>query len=98
MSMFLLVLAFLLIGIPGTAFIILQLIAAHRRQALAYRWSASEIQRRGARITEMERTTATDRKTIGELMMKISTLRMTVDRLEKLIEQSGKPATAAAKK
>lgn len=98
MSMFLLVLAFLLIGVPGTAFIILQLISAHRRQALAYRWSASEIQRRGARITEMERATANDRKSIGELMMKISTLRMTVDRLEKLIEQSGKPAAATAKK
>jgi hypothetical protein len=98
MSMFLLVLAFLLIGVPGTAFVILQLISAHRRQALAYRWSASEIQRRGARITEMERATANDRKSIGELMMKISTLRMTVDRLEKLIEQSGKPAPTAAKK
>lgn len=98
MSMFLLVLAFLLIGVPGTAFVILQLISAHRRQALAYRWSASEIQRRGARITEMERATANDRKSIGELMMKISTLRMTVDRLEKLIEQSGKPAPVAAKK
>lgn len=98
MSMFLLVLAFLLIGVPGTAFVILQLISAHRRQALAYRWSASEIQRRGARITEMERATANDRKSIGELMLKISTLRMTVDRLEKLIEQSGKPAPAAAKK
>ncbi len=98
MSMFLLILAFLLIGVPGTVFVVLQLIAAHRRQALAYRWSASEIQRRGARIVEMERGTATERKTIGELMMKISTLRMTVDRLEKLIEQSGKPAAAAGKK
>jgi hypothetical protein len=95
MSVFFLVLAFLLVGIPGTVFIVLQLIAAHRRQALAYRWSASEIQRRGARIAEMERTTAVDRKAIGELMMKISTLRMTVERLEKLIEQSSAaPATA----
>jgi uncharacterized sporulation protein YeaH/YhbH (DUF444 family) len=98
MSMFLLVLAFLLIGVPGTVFVVLQLMSAHRRQALAYRWSASEIQRRGARIVEMERATANDRKSIGELMMKISTLRMTVDRLEKLIEQSGKPAAAATKK
>lgn len=97
MSMFFLVLAFLLIGVPGTVFIVLQLIAAHRRQALAFRWSASEIQRRGARIVEMERATATDRKTIGELMMKISTLRMTVERLEKLIEQSGAAAAAAKK-
>jgi len=97
MSAFLLILAFLLVGIPGTVFIVLQLIAAHRRQALAFRWSASEIQRRGARIAEMERTTAVDRKAIGELMMKISTLRMTVDRLEKLIEQS-RAAPATAKK
>jgi hypothetical protein len=97
MSAFFLVLAFLLVGIPGTAFIILQLLAAHRRQALAYRWSASEIQRRGARIAEMERATAVDRKSIGELMMKISTLRMTIDRLEKLIEKSGAAPVAAKK-
>lgn len=97
MSVFFLVLAFLLVGIPGAVFIGLQLLAAHRRQALAYRWSASEIQRRGARIAEMERATAADRKTIGELMMKISTLRMTVDRLDKLIEDSGATPAGAKK-
>jgi uncharacterized coiled-coil protein SlyX len=98
MTIFFLILGFLLIGIPGTAFIILQLIAAQRRQSLAYRWNASEIQRRGARIAEMEANTATARQTIGELMLKVSTLRMTVDRLEKLIEQSKTSVTAAAKK
>ena len=98
MSIFFLILAFMLIGIPGAVFIILQLVAAHRRQALAYRWSASELQRRGARIAEMERNTATDRQAIGELMMKTSTLRMTVDRLEKLIEKSNTAVAAGAKK
>lgn len=98
MSIFFLILAFMLIGIPGAAFIILQLIAAHRRQALAYRWSASEIQRRGARIAEMEKNTAAARQTIGELMMKISTSRMTVERMEKLIEQSKAAVAAGAKK
>ncbi|MCW0235316.1 MAG: hypothetical protein OJJ21_17085 [Ferrovibrio sp.] len=98
MSIFFLILAFMLIGIPGAVFIILQLVAAHRRQALAYRWSASELQRRGARIAEMERNTAADRQAIGELMMKTSTLRMTVDRLEKLIEKSNTAVAAGAKK
>lgn len=98
MSLFFLILGFLLIGIPGAAFIILQLIAAHRRQALAYRWSASEIQRRGMRIAEMERNTAGARQTIGELMMKISTLRLTIERLEKLIEKSKTAVAAPAKK
>lgn len=98
MGSVLLILGFLLIAVPGTAFIILQLIAAHRRQSLAYRWSASEIQRRGARIAEMERNTAAARQSIGELMLKVSTLRMTVDRLEKLIEKSKSAVTAPAKR
>lgn len=98
MGSFFLILAFLLIAVPGTAFIILQLLAAHRRQSLAYRWSASEIQRRGARIAEMERNTAAARQTIGELMLKVSTLRMTVERLEKLIEKSKGDAAAPAKR
>ena len=96
MGSFFLILAFLLIAVPGAAFIILQLIAAHRRQNLAYRWSASEIQRRGARIAEMERNTAAARQTIGELMLKVSTLRMTADRLEKLIDTSKSDAAAGA--
>lgn len=87
---FLLVLAFLLIAVPGSAYIVLQLIAAHRRQRLAYRWSESEVKRRGIRIVEMEQSTAAARHTIAELMLKISSLRMTVEKLERLIEQSGK--------
>ena len=98
MGSFFLILAFLLIAVPGAAFIILQLIAAHRRQSLAYRWSASEIQRRGMRIAEMERSSAEARKTIGELMLKVSGHRMTVDRLEKLIESTNAPAAADTKR
>ncbi|WP_341912369.1 hypothetical protein [Ferrovibrio terrae] len=98
MGTFFLIITFLLVGVPGAAFVILQLIAAHRRQSLAVNWSSSEIQRRGLRIAEMERNTAAARQTIGELMMKVSTLRLTVERLEKLIEKSTTDTKAAAGK
>lgn len=82
------ILAFFLIGVPGGAFVVLQLMAAHKRQILAVGWNAGELQRRGRRIADLEQQTVADRQTMAELMLKISALRMSVERLEKVIGQS----------
>lgn len=94
MTVFFLIVAFCLVGIPGITFVVLQLLAAHKRQNLAYGWNAAELQRRGRRIADLEQQCVNERKTIAELTLKISAQRMAVDRLEKLI---GKNDPAAAK-
>jgi hypothetical protein len=93
MTSFILIVAFCLIGVPGIAFVVLQLIAAHKRQNLAYGWNAADLQRRGRRIAELEQQCVNERKAIAELTLKISAQRMAVDRLEKLIGKSD-PAAA----
>lgn len=94
MSTFWMILAFFLIGVPGGAFVVLQLRAAHMRHSLAVGWNAAELQRRGRRIQDLEQQSVAERQAIAELMLKTSSLRMNAERLEKLIGKSTEAAAA----
>lgn len=87
MSAFWLILIALLIGIPGAAFIVLNLMAQHKRQVLAYEWSAQEVVRRGQRLDEMERQTKGAQQKIFELTKKNFELEAQVAKLEKMARE-----------
>jgi len=84
MTAFWLILGALLIGIPGAAFIVLQLISQHKRQVMAYEWSAQEVVRRGQRLDEMEKLTRGAQHKIAELTKQKFELEAQVAKLEKL--------------
>lgn len=75
MTDFWLLLAALVIGIPGAVFLVLQVTRIHRKQVLAYEWSAAEVVRRGQRLDELEKLTKDSKKKIGELMKENASLR-----------------------
>lgn len=84
----LLVLGFFLIGVPGSVYFVLQLIAAQKRAQLAYDWSVAEISRRTQRAAELEQAYGKDRATVGRLMKDITALNTQRAKLEAVIEQS----------
>lgn len=88
MSNFFLILGAMLIGVPGAVFIVLQLIAQHKRQVMAYEWSSAEVIRRGQRLDELEKFTKTAQSKINELNKEKFELEAQVAKLEKLAAQS----------
>lgn len=78
----------LLIGVPGAAFIVLQLIAQHKRQVLAYEWSSQEVVRRGQRLDELEKLAKNAQQKIAELTKQKLELETQVAKLEKLAGQA----------
>lgn len=85
----LLILAFLLIGVPGGVWLVLQIHAAQKRAQTAYDWSRAEIVRRTKLLEEREKAAGEIKKTIGKLMQEVTQLRTERDRLEQMIEKSG---------
>lgn len=88
MTAFWLFLGAMLIGLPGAAFIVLQLIAQHKKQVLAYEWSAQEVVRRGQRLDELEKMTRGAQQKIAELTKQKFELEAQVAKLEKLASQA----------
>jgi len=88
MSGFFLILAALLIGIPGAVFIVLQLISQHKKQVMAYEWSSAEVIRRGQRLDELEKFTKTAQSKIAELNRQKIELEAQVAKLEKLASEA----------
>jgi hypothetical protein len=84
MSSFWLIMAALLIGLPGATFIVLQLISQHKRQISAYEWSSAEVVRRGQRMDELEKLSKTAQSKIAELTKQKFELEAQVAKLEKL--------------
>ncbi|MEL3892861.1 hypothetical protein V6B08_21490 [Ferrovibrio sp. MS7] len=84
MTEFWLILAALLIGIPGALFIVMQINAAHRRQVMAYEWNSAEVIRRGQRLDQLEKLTKDAQKKIAELTKENFELRAQVAKLERL--------------
>lgn len=84
MDSFWLIMAAMLIGVPGATFIVLQLIAQHKRQVMAYEWSSAEVVRRGQRLDELEKLTKTAQQKIAELTKQKTELEAQVAKLEKL--------------
>jgi len=84
MSSFWLIMAAMLIGVPGATFIVLQLIAQHKRQVSAYEWSSAEVVRRGQRMDELEKLSKTAQTKIAELTKQKFELEAQVAKLEKL--------------
>lgn len=88
MSGFFLILAALLIGIPGAVFIVLHLISQHKKQVMAYEWSSAEVIRRGQRLDELEKFTKTAQSKIAELNRQKIELEAQVAKLEKLASEA----------
>lgn len=88
MMTFWLIMGALLIGVPGAAFIVLQLLAQHKRQVLAYEWSSQEVIRRGQRLDELEKLTRGAQQKIAELTKQKMELEAQVAKLEKLAGQA----------
>ena len=88
MTSFWLILGALLIGIPGAAFVVLFLINQHKRQVMAYEWSAQEVVRRGQRLDEMERLTKGAQQKITELSRQKTELEAQVAKLEKMAAEA----------
>lgn len=88
MSNFWLIMGAMLIGLPGAAFIVLQLIAQHKRQVLAYEWSAQEVVRRGQRLDELEKLTRTAQQKIAELTKQKFEAEAQIAKLEKLASKA----------
>jgi hypothetical protein len=88
MSNFFLILGALLIGVPGAVFIVLHLIAQHKRQVMAYEWSSAEVVRRGQRLDELEKFTKTAQSKINELNKQKFELEAQVAKMEKLASES----------
>ncbi|WP_428246408.1 hypothetical protein [Ferrovibrio sp.] len=84
MTEFWLILAALLIGIPGALFIAMQINAAHRRQVMAYEWNSAEVIRRGQRLDQLEKLTKDAQKKIAELTKENFELKAQVIKLERL--------------
>lgn len=88
MSGFWLVMGAMLIGVPGATFIVLQLIAQHKKQVMAYEWSSAEVVRRGQRLDELEKLSKTAQQKIAELTKQKFELEAQVAKLEKLASQA----------
>lgn len=88
MTEFWLILAALVIGIPGALFIALQINAAHRKQILAYEWSSAEVVRRGQRLDQLEKLTKDAQKKINELTKENTELRVEVAKLERMAAEA----------
>lgn len=86
-SFFLIITAFL-VGIPGAVFIVLQLIAQHKKQVMAYEWSSAEVIRRGQRLDELEKFTKTAQSKIAELNKQKIELEAQVAKMEKLASEA----------
>jgi hypothetical protein len=84
MSSFWLIMAAMLVGVPGATFIVLQLIAQHKRQVSAYEWSSAEVVRRGQRMDELEKLSKTAQTKIAELTKQKMELEAQITKLEKL--------------
>jgi len=88
MTEFWLLLGALIIGIPGAVFIVMQVIAAHKRQVMAFEWSSAEVVRRGQRLDQLERLTKDAQKKINELTKENTVLRVEVAKLERMAAQA----------
>ena len=88
MSGFWLVMGAMLIGVPGATFIVLQLIAQHKKQVMAYEWSSAQVVRRGQRLDELEKLSKTAQQKIAELTKQKFELEAQVAKLEKLASQA----------
>jgi hypothetical protein len=88
MSGFWLIMGALLIGVPGATFIVLHLIAQHKKQVMAYEWSSAEVVRRGQRLDELEKLSKTAQSKIAELTKQKFELEAQVAKLEKLASQA----------
>lgn len=88
MTSFWLILGALVIGLPGAAFIVLQMINQHKRQIMAYEWSAQEVVRRGQRLDEMEKLTRGAQQKIAELTRQKIELEAQVAKLEKMAAEA----------
>lgn len=84
MGSFWLIMGAMLIGVPGATFIVLQLIAQHKKQVMAYEWSSAEVVRRGQRMDELEKLSKTAQQKIAELTKQKMELESQVAKLEKL--------------
>ena len=84
MGSFWLIMGAMLIGVPGATFIVLQLIAQHKKQVMAYEWSSAEVVRRGQRMDELEKLSKTAQQKIAELTKQKVELEAQVAKLEKL--------------
>lgn len=88
MSGFWLIMGAMLIGVPGATFIVLQLIAQHKKQVMAYEWSSAEVVRRGQRMDELEKLSKTAQQKIAELTKQKLELEAQIAKLEKLASQA----------
>ncbi|QDO98346.1 hypothetical protein FNB15_14165 [Ferrovibrio terrae] len=88
MSSFWLIMAALLIGVPGATFIVLHLIAQHKKQVMAYEWSSAEVVRRGQRMDELEKLSKTAQSKITELTKQKFELEAQIAKLEKLASEA----------
>lgn len=88
MGSFWLIMGAMLIGVPGATFIVLQLIAQHKRQIMAYEWSSAEVVRRGQRMDELEKLAKTAQQKITELNKQKFELEAQIAKLEKLASQA----------
>lgn len=88
MGGFWLIMGAMLIGVPGATFIVLQLIAQHKKQVMAYEWSSAEVVRRGQRLDELEKLTKNAQQKIAELTKQKFELEAQVAKLEKLASEA----------
>ncbi|MEK9969637.1 MAG: hypothetical protein VW600_10905 [Ferrovibrio sp.] len=88
MDGFWLIMGAMLIGVPGATFIVLQLIAQHKKQVMAYEWSSAEVVRRGQRLDELEKLTKTAQGKIAELTKQKFELEAQIAKLEKLASEA----------
>ncbi|PJI40294.1 hypothetical protein [Ferrovibrio sp.] len=88
MGSFWLIMGAMLIGVPGATFIVLQLIAQHKRQVSAYEWSSAEVVRRGQRMDELEKLSKNAQQKIAELTKQKLELEAQVTKLEKLASEA----------
>ena len=84
MGSFWLIMGAMLIGVPGATFIVLQLIAQHKKQVMPYERSSAEVVRRGQRMDELEKLSKTAQQKIAELTKQKVELEAQVAKLEKL--------------
>lgn len=88
MGSFWLIMGAMLIGVPGATFIVLQLIAQHKKQVMAYEWSSAEVVRRGQRMDELEKLSKNAQQKIAELTKQKFELEAQVAKLEKLASEA----------
>lgn len=88
MGSFWLIMGAMLIGVPGATFIVLQLIAQHKKQVMAYEWSSAEVVRRGQRMDELEKLSKNAQQKIAELTKQKFELESQVAKLEKMASEA----------